>query len=1272
MTFPRDRQYKRLFQNSKVIKNEKSSTWAFIGHKIQARRGKRSEVLIHGTRVPSHKLERNIHRYSRVLPAPACECSLCSAVARLAWLTTYVSTASLSHITVRTPPATPEEIDDSGAFDGDEGGGHQSAQTPWDLVRLSSEESVWEPIDLPEESMDTIDFGNQNNLAMRARQHNLAGFVFFDTSREGAYAKSWTYPSLTAAGECHILGTLDLAALDRAWATTPPPGSGCDSHSWIWESLANSLAQFVTSPYGRSCRERLYGHPKDVTTLADYSKSDMLNFLVTVIINESSIRWRDVKGDNVGRPFFHKLLAWLSRPSQARLLQVLLSATKSSLSTALALKIACEVGFKNSGDFEGENSMGVLIMCFEALASSKDGELGSAQVDQLYQSALRWPLPQFLHQLHERGADIEGLAGKLDGLDWDGCMAQPAALQSFQTAAWLLRNGASPTPGLEGAIDTYVESLDNGKDTRPAESLIFLLLSHRADLDSITMRTMPLTLAEDGTRRCQALGAMLFDTIRNETSRDILRIYENPSDLEILGQSSSLAKEIVLLATTHHQPTDIDQLQRLIGSGVDPDVPSLLREGEAAQAIRTDFEKQGWEKHYDSVLRTQVVLGTAEDRDSFGFHETSGKPIDIVCANWNETATKLLLESGSSPPRQLLHLTSSEPPSLLERDTWGEWAIDILSRGREPRTSTGHIFMTHIWGCLLRCNHLHSVAPTMLQWAVRQEDLGLIQQLAEAGVDLQQPTFSHWSWDNDDNVGGSGAFCTPLLTALKSCSLPFLQQLWSIDARFLDIGDESPGACELSRLCSSTLSACVDLRPKISFLLDVGVDVNASFWWRDESDLSPLQVTLQAHYIRQAVMRYEVRDDDYMQHETTSNEEAGLDSKKPPEDESRRCSIPDSGRERSAQVTSPSAADYIGDQKVRDDWQATISVCEDLISRGADVNAANSLYPTPLQLAAFYGDMQMMRMLLSRKADPNIVRYEAPTGCLDLPRKEISSPLVMTCGWTSCFCTGTPGESYSGYPLSYPWNKAEAVSLLLEAGADLNMLPDSDDSALIEACRQGCLPTVQFLMRSGADVNQKGEDLQSPGCTSIQAACEGNGDSKADIVFLMLDAGAKIPGEGVIDNVLRESLSNRSVESFTERMGYVERTHVLMSEAAGGSMSRIQTLVEAGADVNGKVTGGSAEGWTPLLLATESENLSSVLILIENGADVSTSNNTGETALSMATAQGSHDIVKLLLNAGARPGAHDEKFQKALGWARQDSNSVVNLLEQRILGRDAE
>ena len=90
------------------------------------------------------------------------------------------------------------------------------------------------------------------------------------------------------------------------------------------------------------------------------------------------------------------------------------------------------------------------------------------------------------------------------------------------------------------------------------------------------------------------------------------------------------------------------------------------------------------------------------------------------------------------------------------------------------------------------------------------------------------------------------------------------------------------------------------------------------------------------------------------------------------------------------------------------------------------------------------------------------------------------------------------------------------------------------------------------------------------------------------------------------------------------------RQRYFASAATTGSVSRMQLLLLAGANVNAHGLGG-----TPLLLAAGEGRLSAVRYLLDEGADVNLRGAHGNTALTEATYYGHETIIKELLMRGA-------------------------------------
>lgn len=179
----------------------------------------------------------------------------------------------------------------------------------------------------------------------------------------------------------------------------------------------------------------------------------------------------------------------------------------------------------------------------------------------------------------------------------------------------------------------------------------------------------------------------------------------------------------------------------------------------------------------------------------------------------------------------------------------------------------------------------------------------------------------------------------------------------------------------------------------------------------------------------------------------------------------------------------------------------------------------------------------------------------------------------------------------------------DAVRLLIENGADVNVRAKNGNTGLCEASFMGHLDIVKLLIENGADANV----IDDYGNTVLQdGVCSGN----VEIVKLLLENGADVKG-GRLDIAVNN--------------GHVEIAKL---------------LIEKGAGVEGK----SILGHTSLYVASAMGYTDVVKLLIEKGADFNARNEEGTTCLDIAVNNRHGDIAKLLIGKGAEE--EDQDFER--------------------------
>jgi ankyrin repeat protein len=103
------------------------------------------------------------------------------------------------------------------------------------------------------------------------------------------------------------------------------------------------------------------------------------------------------------------------------------------------------------------------------------------------------------------------------------------------------------------------------------------------------------------------------------------------------------------------------------------------------------------------------------------------------------------------------------------------------------------------------------------------------------------------------------------------------------------------------------------------------------------------------------------------------------------------------------------------------------------------------------------------------------------------------------------------------------------------------------------------------------------------------------------------------------------------------------------------NMSKVQDLLERGADVNAKTNSGQ----TPLHWASSMNELEIAKLLIDRGADVKAKDDWGKTPLHRASWNNHIEIAELLLNRGANLEAKDVYEQTPLDLAGSDEMKTL-------------
>lgn len=320
-----------------------------------------------------------------------------------------------------------------------------------------------------------------------------------------------------------------------------------------------------------------------------------------------------------------------------------------------------------------------------------------------------------------------------------------------------------------------------------------------------------------------------------------------------------------------------------------------------------------------------------------------------------------------------------------------------------------------------------------------------------------------------------------------------------------------------------------------------------------------------------------------------------------------------------------------------------------LADAGADLDRLDISGCGPVHTAAMYGRLDILKLLAERGADMGavlrrrrtVLHFAAEGGhldvvaylitCADAVRIDAVDDHGRTAVGLAAFRSNldiarfllSKGAGFSKidkgtrFINKYHRNSkassapsAEAVSLLIENGADFNAADKHGMTGLDYAARIARLDLVEVLVDNGADVTR----TDHHGRTAIHHAASYYTwwwrrltpatlqKAVAQIIDLLLDHGADVDAADA------------------------DGRTALHAAALKNGLTPIHRLCKRGANVNAVCAGGS----TPLHLAAEKNNLHVVRALVRRGADTTIKNDDGETALDVAKRRGREAVVEYL------------------------------------------
>ncbi|KAK7926467.1 hypothetical protein PG985_003465 [Apiospora marii] len=347
-------------------------------------------------------------------------------------------------------------------------------------------------------------------------------------------------------------------------------------------------------------------------------------------------------------------------------------------------------------------------------------------------------------------------------------------------------------------------------------------------------------------------------------------------------------------------------------------------------------------------------------------------------------------------------------------------------------------------------------------------------------------------------------------------------------------------------------------------------------------------------------------------------------------------------------------------------YSGNFEALQALVSSGAKINLIDAQGFMPLHVAAARGHAVIVEYLLKRGADPAASNLNGltPLHIAVENRSEAVVRSLLRNNIDANFKAGGEGIRKGRTPLLLAalFSSTAVFRILMEHGADPQLVGDMGESPLHLAAATGCNEIIQFLLEKKVSFALLDNYQATP--LLVAARCR-----KRDAVRLLVSHGASLD---VQDSDGRTPLywavhhdDKLFVRYLVKRMADLEardrhgRT-VLSLAAERGDKEIVSLLITSGANMTPK----DKEGRTALHHAAQNGRKAVAEVLIDHGADTAAKNNHGLRPENLALKAGHKSTANLLTSrvAVSKKGLEQSRLQLVTTLVKAAANGNVSQL----------